>query len=66
MVITDTEGGAVADSVISNDLNNITINNRFKCQFCSNTYKSSTAKPYYNHLKNKHPASDIQTNKGNG
>jgi hypothetical protein len=61
VVITDTEGGAVADSVISNDLNNITINNRFKCQFCSNTYKSSTAKPYYNHLKNKHPASDIQT-----
>jgi hypothetical protein len=55
MVITDTGGGTIDDSVISNDLNNISIVNRFKCPFCLNTYKSSTSKPYFNHINKKHP-----------
>ena len=54
MVITDTGGGTIDDSVISNDLNNISIVNRFKCPFCLNTYKSSTSKPYFNHINKKH------------
>ena len=37
MVITDTGGGAIDDSVISNDLNNISIVNRFKFPFFLNT-----------------------------
>lgn len=55
VVIPDTGGGAIDDSFISNDLNNISIVNRFKCSFCLNTYKSSTSKPYFNHINKKHP-----------
>ena len=58
VVIIDIGGGSLDESgsyeIVSSSSNNIQLNNRFKCPFCSNTYKSSTSKPYYTHLKKNH------------
>jgi len=54
VVITDNGGGAINESGSYDSLsfNTTQINNRYKCPFCSHTYKSATAKPFY--LKKKH------------